>query len=72
MNELEKLDMDAKGELAKVEDEVLNPSNHLHTPIVESTVIAAHAVEGVAAIGATVKADVEGLVGKIGLPGHGV
>jgi len=73
---LQDLDLDAKDEVSNVEDEILNPSNHLHAPIVAATVGAAHVVEDIASAGEAAKNDIEDFAGKIagniGIPDHGV
>ncbi len=73
---LQDADLVAKDGVNKIEDELLNPSNNLHAPIVVATVDTAHVVEDIAHGVDVAKNDVEDLIGKaelpLGLPGGGV
>jgi hydroxymethylglutaryl-CoA reductase len=73
---LQDVDLAAKDEVSKLEDEVLNPSNNPHAPIVVATVDTLHAVDDVILGVEVAKTHVEDLIGKVelplGLPGGGV
>lgn len=76
MKALNDVETKVEDEASKLKEQLLNPSNNLHTPIVEATIAVTHGVEDAALVVDTVKVDaqfeLDKLAGKIGFPGGGV